>query len=304
MKSAILERELKNEPEELNLLTTALTRFPDYPKLWLMLAQYHERHDEQEARRTYMAALENCPKSTPIWIGLSRLEEKLSGVKGCRAILEKARIKNPNSADLWIEAIRNEIRYTDGDTQLAMNMLFRALKDCPASGRIWAEMIELEEPQAKKSRCVDALKKCDNDGYVLVSVAKLFWESGNAEKARMWLTRAITEDPKLGDAWVAAYQFEVRYGTEETQQDIIKKCKIAEPKYGEKWISVSKKIENSNMKIEDILKSVVKIYYPYIKKETIIKQEETESETKSMDTENEMETKSNMDTENDMETTV
>jgi len=261
MKSAILERELRNESEELNLLNTSLTRFPDYPKLWLMLAQYHERHDDQEAKRTYITALEHCPSSIPLWIGISRLEEKITGIKGCRAILEKARIRNPVSPDLWIEAIRNEIRYSDGDTQLAKNMLSRAIKECPNSGRLWAEMIELDEPSEKKARCVDALKKCDNDGHVLTAVAKLFWEGGTIDKARMWLTRATTEDPKLGDAWAAAYKFELQFGTEETQIDLLKKCKIAEPKYGEKWIGVSKKIDNSNMKIEDILKTVVSIYY-------------------------------------------
>jgi len=263
MKSAILERELDKESEEFDLLTKAIQKFPDYPKLWLMLGQYYEkRNDLQEARKTYINSLESCPNSIPIWISLSRLENSITGIKGARAILEKARIKNPNSPDLWIETVRNEKKYSEnGDIKLAMNLLSKALKECPNSGKLWAEMIELEDPQGKKARCVDALKICDNDGHVLVAVAKLFTQQEQIDKSRMWLTRAITDDPKLGDAWAAAYNFELKYGNDDTRNDIIKKCKIAEPKYGEKWISVSKRIENSNMKIEDILKTVVAEYY-------------------------------------------
>jgi pre-mRNA-processing factor 6 len=262
MKSALLERELGNDSEELNLLQNALKRYPDYPKLWLMLAQFHERHDAKEARKIYVAALEACPTSVPIWIGFSKLEERVNGLRGARMMLEKARLKIPNNPDLWLESIRNEVRYANGDTKLAMNMLSKAIKECPTSGKLWAEIIELEEQNNKKTRCFEALKKCDTDGNVLISVSKLFVQQEQIEKARMWVKRAITEDSKLGDAWAYAFKFETIHGNEESRNEIIKKCKLAEPKYGEKWISVSKKTGNSKLKIEDILKEVVRIYYP------------------------------------------
>jgi hypothetical protein len=41
---------------------------------------------------------------------LSRLEEKTGQLIKARSILEKARLKNPGTADLWLEAIRLENR--------------------------------------------------------------------------------------------------------------------------------------------------------------------------------------------------
>jgi len=264
MKSAILERELNNGSEELNLLQNALKRYPDYSKIWLMLAQFYERYDEnnnkKEARRIYVEAIEACPTSIPLWIGFSKLEEKVNGIMGARMILEKARLKNPNNADLWLAAVKNEVKNAKpGDTKLAMNMLSKGIKECPNSGKLWSEIIELEETNNKKPRCFEALKKCDTDGNVLVAVSKLFTQQGQIDKARMWIKRAITEDSKLGDAWAAAYKFETLHGNEESRLDVIKKCKLAEPKYGEKWISISKKIGNSKLKTEDILKEVVQL---------------------------------------------
>jgi pre-mRNA-processing factor 6 len=45
--------------------------------------------------------------------------------------------------------------------------------------------------QAKKARSVDALKRCDQDPVVILAVAKLFWESRQLEKARVWFKRYL-----------------------------------------------------------------------------------------------------------------
>lgn len=45
--------------------------------------------------------LKKCPHSTPLWLLLSRLEEKIGQLTRARAILEKSRLKNPKNPDLW-----------------------------------------------------------------------------------------------------------------------------------------------------------------------------------------------------------
>ncbi len=50
----------------------------------------------------------------------------------------------------------------------------RAISECPNSGILWAEEILTVPRQQQKSRCVEALKRCDNDPHVMVAVAQLF----------------------------------------------------------------------------------------------------------------------------------
>lgn len=45
--------------------------------------------------------LKKCPHSTPLWLLLSRLEEKVGQLTRARAILEKSRLKNPKNPGLW-----------------------------------------------------------------------------------------------------------------------------------------------------------------------------------------------------------
>jgi len=153
-----------------------------------------------------------------------------------------------------LEAIRVEAR--GGEQRIAFNMLAKALQDCPKSGTLWAEAIEMESRAAKKARSVDALKRCDQDPHVILAVAKLFWSNRQLDKARTWFNRAIATDPDLGDVWATLYNFECQHGTPEQQQDVVTKCIQQEPHHGEKWISVSKNPQNAKWKTEQILKAV------------------------------------------------
>lgn len=47
-----------------------------------------------------------------------------------------------------------------------------ALQKCPTSGLLWAEAIKMEPRLQRKTKGIDALKKCDNDPHVLLAVAR------------------------------------------------------------------------------------------------------------------------------------
>jgi pre-mRNA-processing factor 6 len=256
LKSALLEREFGNLTEEESLLNTSLEKFPKFHKFYLMLGQLLERTGNiEKAKQIYTKGIKECKNCVPLWISLTRLEEKRVGFARARSLLEKARLKNPKCPDLWLETIRSELRANDTPL-IAFNMLAKALQECPKSGILWAEAIEMESKPAKKARSVDALKRCDQDPHVILAVAKLFWQNRQIEKARMWFNRALSIDPDFGDAWAGAYRFEVQNGTPEKQQDIINRCNDAEPHHGELWISVSKDKNNFRLKTEEILKLV------------------------------------------------
>lgn len=96
MKSALLERDLGNSEAEGNLLRAALSKFPKFDKLYLMLGQLEERLGSlKKAQDNYLEGVKHCNASIPLWISLARIEERLTGISRARAILEKAMLKNP-----------------------------------------------------------------------------------------------------------------------------------------------------------------------------------------------------------------
>ncbi len=254
LKSALLERDAQNTEEEKNLLEEAIKKYPQFPKFWMMRGQLDERLGHLDtAREVYQRGLKNCPNSVPLWVCMSNLEEKSSAAKA-RSLLEKARLMNPKNPELWLAAVRVEMRA--GNPKVAQTMMAKALQECPNSGLLWAETIEMETPQQKKAKSVEALKRCDNDPFVIAAVAKTFWADRKVDKARTWFNRAVTINPDYGDAWAWYYRLELLYGTEQQQQDIVKRCAEAEPHHGELWIKVSKDIANTKLTAEQILKKV------------------------------------------------
>jgi len=256
MKSAIVEREMGNESKERELLEEGLQRFPEFHKLWLMLGQLEDRAGHPAvARDVYERALRACPHSTPLWLSAAALEEKMGGLSKARAVLTKARLKNPQNPELWLAAIRAEARA--GNKKEAEALMAKALQDCPSSGRLWAEDIDMAPRPQRKSKSVDALKRCDHDPFVIAAVAKLFWQDRKVDKARNWLNRAVTLAPDVGDFWAQLYKFELQHGSEELQQEILQRCTSAEPHHGERWTHMSKAVENAHLSTEAILKKLV-----------------------------------------------
>ncbi|MCP9262881.1 Pre-mRNA-processing factor 6 [Dirofilaria immitis] len=252
LKSVRLEWCLKDLIAAKKLLMEALEQFPETPKLYLMMGQIlQQEKNYTEARRYFSDGVKHCPTFIPLWIWLSRLEESQNQTIKARSDLEKARLRNPKNSELWLEAIRIEARA--GLKELAQERLARALQECEHSGRLWAEAIFMEERHGRRTKSVDALKKCEHNADVLLAVAKLFWTERKIRKAREWFQRTVKIDPDFGDAWAFFYKFELLHGSQEEQELVKKKCLQAEPRHGELWQQVSKDVENWRKRTDEIL---------------------------------------------------
>ncbi|XP_039656363.1 pre-mRNA-processing factor 6 [Perca fluviatilis] len=255
MKSVKLEWVLGNIEAAQELCTEALKHYEDFPKLWMMRGQIEEQCENMDkAREAYNQGLKKCPHSGGLWLLLSRLEERVGQLTRARAILEKARLKNPQGPDLWLESVRLEFRA--GLKNIANTLMAKALQECPNSGILWAEAVFLEARPQRKTKSVDALKKCEHDPHVLLAVAKLFWSERKITKAREWFLRTVKIEPDLGDAWALFYKFELQHGTEEQQEEVRKRCENAEPRHGELWCAESKHVLNWQKKTGEILAEV------------------------------------------------
>jgi pre-mRNA-processing factor 6 len=108
-----------------------------------------------------------------------------------------------------------------------------------------------------KTKCLDALQRCENNALVLNTVARYFCSERKISKARSWFTRTVKLDPDFGDAWAYYYKFEVQFGTEVQQDQVIKHCLNAEPRHGELWQAVSKDPKNWRLNTQQTLMTVV-----------------------------------------------
>lgn len=51
-----------------------------------------------------------------------------------------------------------------------------ALQECPNSGILWAEAIFLEPRPQRKTKSVDALRKCEHDPHVLLAASRQVYQ--------------------------------------------------------------------------------------------------------------------------------
>uniref|UniRef100_A0A3P8SHU2 Pre-mRNA-processing factor 6 n=1 Tax=Amphiprion percula TaxID=161767 RepID=A0A3P8SHU2_AMPPE len=219
MKSVKLEWVLGNIEAAQELCTEALKHYEDFPKLWMMRGQIEEQCENMDkAREAYNQGVRRV--FFFLFFFFFNIYFLLVGqLTRARAILEKARLKNPQSI-------------------------------------LWAEAVFLEARPQRKTKSVDALKKCEHDPHVLLAVAKLFWSERKITKAREWFLRTVKIEPDLGDAWALFYKFELQHGTEEQQEEVRKRCENAEPRHGELWCAESKHVLNWQKKTGEILAQV------------------------------------------------
>ena len=108
----------------------------------------------------------------------------------------------------------------------------------------------------RRSKSVDALKRCNDDPHVIAAVAMLFQNDRKVDKARTWFNRAITLNPDIGDFWALYFRFESQHGGSDMAAEVLKKCVAAEPRHGERWQRVAKNPKNAHAPVDKILKLV------------------------------------------------
>jgi len=267
IKNAVFERQHGSADEALSITEKALVKFPMSEKLHMIKGQILEsKEDVSGARGAYAVGTKKCPKSIPLWILSSRLEERVGMTIKARAIMERARHHNPKNEELWSESCSIEERaggHTSGSTSSASavgiqarNMMARALQDCPNSGLLYSQSIWYEPRPQRKARGVDALKKCNNDPRVIVTVARLLWAERKLDKVRNWLEKAIAADSDCGDFFAIYYKFLKMHGTQEERDALVSRCKAAEPHHGPVWQATAKDLNNMGKKIDEIIELV------------------------------------------------
>lgn len=282
MKCALLERKCRDINAESALLEEGVELYPTYPKLWLMLAQLHERREALasvngsvaldsaktidgerifgDSRNVYVQALKSCATNVPLWRGLASADVRFGKITKARATLERGRQACVDECDvdmLWWESVMIEMLASG--KAAALSLLARGLKEQSDSGCLWGLAIALESRARQRARIVDALKHCDQNAVVLLEAGKFFWRGRKLEQARDWLTRSVRIDPSFGDTIATLYAFELADGSEEKCLAIEHQVASSSVKYGRLWTSRSKLPGNEEKDPVGILKEVASL---------------------------------------------
>lgn len=256
-KSIAFECQQGDDDVALDLCIAALQLYPKQAKLHMQKGQiYSSQGKIPQAREAYNIGTRACPSSVPLFLLLSRLEEASGVVVKARSVLERGIMASPKSAELRLEAIRVERRA--GNTPQAKVLMAKALQALPTSGILWSESIWYLEPRTqRKPLSLEAIKKCDNDPTLFVTVARVFWGERRLEKAVTWFEKAILLDADLGDTWAWYVKFLNQHGEEAKIKDAVAKAVGNEPRHGEIWQRVAKDPKNAGVGVEGVLKKVV-----------------------------------------------
>ncbi|KAJ8980959.1 hypothetical protein NQ317_013411 [Molorchus minor] len=268
-------------PAARGILSLAFQANPNSEEIWLAAVKLESENKEYERARRLLAKARGSAPTPRVMMKSAKLEWSLNDLNATLQLLDEALRVFPEFAKLWmmtgqiyeqrndlskafdsynsglwLEAIRIEIRA--GMKDIANAMMAKALQECSTSGILWAESIFMEARPQRKTKSVDALKKCEHDPNVLLAVSKLFWSERKISKCREWFQRTLKIEPDLGDAWAHWYRFEQLHGTKEQQEEVKQRCLAAEPHHGELWCSVSKDIKNIGLNTEQTLLAVAK----------------------------------------------
>ncbi|KAL7713372.1 Pre-mRNA-processing factor [Entamoeba marina] len=235
---------LHNTKQEMDLIERGIQLDPYDIKMWRWKIDCAAKEgDADVVRKIYTEALERIPNAVDIWIDAAHWEEGLKtpfSQSKARALFEKAKIKNPKSAQLMLEFIHFEKGC--GNKKIADTLMATGVRECNDAGILWAEIVNTVPFNKRKTECLNALKNCGNDAYVVFAAAKYFYGERKREKALNWLNKAVTINPKLGDAWIWLYKIELEYESTLAQNDLktrldllVKRCGVVPKKKGDIW---------------------------------------------------------------------
>ena len=134
--------------------------------------------------------------------------------------------------------------------------LMHYLQECPESGKLLAEQINLVARPQRKSKSSEALKKVNDNATLIAAVANLFWSERKVDRGRDWTERALLLDPNIGDIWAMYYSYEKLHNPAKAAE-VLARVVTQEPRHGERWQRVAKDPANAHQGVEAILRMVV-----------------------------------------------
>jgi pre-mRNA-processing factor 6 len=274
MRSAQIERWDKQFDRCLSLVEGALSVLKPPSVCWkLFLIAVHacmESGHLDKAEKWIERAIDVCPGKGAVWSVAADVAIANTNLNKARSILERGRIRLANDEILWWKGYVVEVLAGGSSSSGSRVFLSRALQACPPSGLLWAYAIDHEPVVTRHPKCLDALKKCENDPLVVIAVARFFWlEKKQIDKARKWFQNATRMEKKYGQVWSDFLAFEISQGDEnffnfKIVLDEIKMLDLVETNKGIEWNVFRKRLDNWGKEIVPLIVEYSRERFPGI----------------------------------------
>ena len=222
MRSAQIERWDRNTDKCLSLVEGALVVLRPSLCWKLLIIAAHACMENSQlslSEKWIERGIDLCPNKAPVWAVAADIAIQGGNLNKARSILERGRIRLSNDEILWWKGYVVEVMSGGAGGPGTRVFLSRALQACPNSGLLWAYAIDHEPVVTRHPKCLDALKKCENDPLVVAAVARFFWiEKKQIDKARKWFQNAARMDDKYGQVWADFLAFEMVQGDDNYSQ--------------------------------------------------------------------------------------
>jgi len=179
-------------------------------KVWLAAGRMElsaGRFDE--ARRLFLKSFSVVPtKGRPsVLLECVRLEEFVGNMSSAKAILCKTRSEAKADWKVWLQSVSLEVR--SGNRKLAIQLAQKGLMEHSGTGRLWATLVQLREPDGEKQQ-MNALKKAlravPKSGEVWCEAARMhlnpFSPCFDLKTASNHLEFATKFTPQYGDSFL------------------------------------------------------------------------------------------------------
>ncbi|CCH41347.1 Pre-mRNA-processing factor 6 [Wickerhamomyces ciferrii] len=250
-------RQQGSQEKALEAIDLGLEQFPKCFKLYLQKSTIlEELGDLNQARNVLSLGTKTIPESIELWDHLSNIDYKLGNHTRARSDLDLGLLKNPKSDKLW--GLKLELEKILQNNEQINVILTKALKNFPHSPILWEFNLKFNNKKSlRKTLYQDALNSTNNNVRILLIIGYNFWIDGKFDKAKRWFERAIIADEDFGDSWAWYYNFLIKNNESQIEIDeFLKKFQDVEPRHGDLWPRVSKKLENLDKQPVEILKLV------------------------------------------------
>jgi tetratricopeptide (TPR) repeat protein len=152
----------------------------------------------EEARLSYLRALEVEPKYLPAYTALAHLQQANGDHAGAAAVYQKALELNPRDASLWFELGMCQCRLRDWPT--ALGNLRKAVQLEP-SNRQYATVTGYTMARAGQwDEAFEVLKGVNGEARAHYDIARMLRQMNQMDQARAQARAALAADPKLREA--------------------------------------------------------------------------------------------------------
>ncbi len=226
----------KDYPKAIRMLETGLAKYPDSATAWRFLGEsYRAEKRYASALQAYKKAFKLQPQSLPLAVAKMQMSKELNAndeLPAAYADVIRLDSNNMEAGSALAEIRFGEKRYRDAAVLYAK---VTTVKN--GDKAIWANygysLLEIKSIDGAKRAFQRAVDLGDRSPRVMTSLARIYKEEGNSEKAEAILSEMVKKDPRNHMAYYWLGQIATERNQLGVAEDYFKKAQLLAPANGD-----------------------------------------------------------------------